>query len=533
VRAREGLLVLLLVAAATAAALTFRTAVHPELVENPRHHGRFAESCAALPALGAIRVRTDIPDALPRIPGRVSAPSRATALFRSGRYLQASPAEIADVLARLERGELPPPPPAAPDLSRYYRDAAGPYTCDVLSATPAALRAALPDARLSGEPVAREAEEREAPALVRAALLALAVLGAWLAWRCGLSEAERRLLAALLGLVAVGLLGLGIDRWSLAALLLVAAAPSGTPLVAALPCVFFPSVALQRLGIILSLGGILRLRRPEGRGSRRARLLALGLSLAGLVAARILPVDAYPRPEVATEPGALLVAHDAVAKEAARLRSEGHEVVGDERLVPLGADVDTRRALRRVFERATRLAGKAEGEARRRFEDVANAAERFDLYLPADLRARLHTLDGRAVLWVPADAQRDDLASARLYRVRGDLELREGARLAGVLVFALGSAFAAARALLARLLGAALGSALLFVASPEAADVYIPLAVLSAAAPAAGTALALAAAAFLCPAAYAWPAVALALASAVPAFSLRSPRRPSPPPSRA
>jgi hypothetical protein len=531
------------VAAAIAAAWSFRPAVHPERIDDPEHQRRFLAACDALPPLGAVRVRSDDPHAVHRLataPGaaivEVSGPARAEPVFRAGRYLLATPAELDEALARLKRGELPPPPPPPPDLTRYYRDADGPYTCDAVlagDATPDAIRRVLPGARLSGEPLAREAEARDAPRIARTLLLALPLLGGWLAWRRGRVEAERRLLAALAALVALGVTGLGADSLTVAALLLVAGAPAGSPLLAGAPCLLFPPLALKRLGVVLLVGGVLCLGRPparEGRGSLRAAALAVALGVAGFLALDAVPLGAASRPEVAAEPAALLVPPREVAATAAKLRAEGFDVVGDEDLVPQPADLARRRALDRIFTLAERHARGAEGELRDRFADVADAASRTDLYLPTSLRARLRARDGRHALWLAGGAP-PAAASARLYRERGDLSRREHARAAGVavlLALGLGRALVrGARPVLLAFLGAAAGVLLLLAAAPDAADGFVPLVAVAAAAPAFGPPLALAAAAIFDPSTL-LPAAALFVAAAVSRRSLRSPSRPSP-----
>jgi hypothetical protein len=492
-RGKEALLASLLVVAAVAAALLFEAAVHPEQLHRPGHHAAFAALCETLPAAGAIRVRAP-DDALRPLRGLGTVSGLtpdALGLFRRARYLRASDGEVAEALAALAGGEAPSPP-EAPDLSLYYRDGNGPYLCDLVPApgkTPSDVRAKVPAAALSGEPVLREAEEREAAWIARALLVALPFAAAWLAWRHGRREMLARLVATLLVLITLGILGAGVDRGTVAALLLVALVPAGAPLLAAAPCLLFPFPALERLGLVLCLGGALRLllRRPvlrplAPRGARvRAGFLALVLGAAGYAALAASPVRVTPRPEVAAEPGALLVPKGAAAAAAAGLRAEGIEVTGGEQLLPPAPDPGRRRDLWRIFTRATALAAGAEGAARARFEDVADAAAQMSLTtLPKDLRWRLRSGDGRVVLWVPADCDRDDLASARLYRARGERELRKGARLAAVLVAVAGllavAAFRGAAApLLVRFGGAAAGAALLLVALPEQADLLLPL----------------------------------------------------------
>ncbi len=528
---REGVLLFLLVAAAVVSAVLFEAATRPERVHDPRHHARFALDCEALPALGALRVRSDAP------PNEIAAfgvvmgiTPDVTGPFRRTRYLRASEAEVAEALAALDRGEAPTPPPV-PDLSRCYRDALGPYRCDLLFAPgkrPADVRAAFPAASLSGEPLAREAEEAEARSVARGLLVGLLAVALWLTWRCGILEAERRLLAPLGALAVLGLFGTGVDRWSVAALLLVAGAPGGAPLLAAAPCLFFPSLALQRLGLILCLGGALRLlmrrpalpRSPDRPRAIRAAMLAAALGILGFLLLHAVPLRAAPKAEVAAEPGALLVRPPEVQRAARALRAAGFDVTGDEPLLPPTPEPARRRSLWKIFTRARTLALASEGETRARFEDAADAAAGVSLTtLPRDLRQRLRTRDGRAALWALSDADRPELSGARLYRLRGDIELRANARLAAIVVLvagvlALAVLEGASGAILLRFIGAAAGAALLFLADPAAADAWLPLLPLAVAAPALGPALALGAAALFLPALF-WPAAALLVASSV------------------
>jgi len=545
------------VAAAIVAALRFRVAVHPEGLHDPEYERTFAADRVALPALGAVRLRTSEPHALHLLqtaPGAsfdgVHGPARAASLFRYGRLLYATTEEIDEVLARLRSGEPPRALPPTPDVSAYYRDARGPYDGDVVlapGATPEAVREILPDARLSGEPVAREAEARDASSVARALLLALFALGAWSAWRHGLGEAERRLLAALLALAALGLSGLGIDRWSVVAVVLVAGAPRGAPLLAALPCAFFPALALRRLALVLCVGGVVRLRRSavaRRPGFWRPAVVAVVAALAGFLLLHRVAVKARVHPAVAAEAAAVLVPPDAESATAAELRAEGFEVVGDEDLVPPPADRSVRRKLIDIFTLARRLADGAEGGRRARFEDVADAAARDALYLPRDLRVRLRARDGRSVLWLPRGAppERAEFRSARLYRERGELDLRRSARLAAILVFLLYAVVRAAAEgapatwpAIRRFAAAAAALALVLLVEARgagvAADVLAPLLVVASLAPALGTVLALGAAALVSPDVSLWPAAAFALAGLI--ASRRRPRSSSLPSSPA
>jgi hypothetical protein len=524
----------------------FDAAVHPERISGAGDRQAFADACTALPALGALRVRageTSPAVAVARLWGLGTARGLTPdvlGLFRRARYLSATAGEVLDAIAALERGDAPTPPPM-PDLARYYRDGNGPYLCDLVPApgkTCADVRARLPGARLWGEPLLREREDAEAPRIARALVLAFAVAGGWVLVRRGRREALARLLAAGATLVLCGILGTGIDRWSVAAFALVVGAPAGGSLLVAAPCLLFPFPALHRMGLILCLGGALRilLRRPTrpALASRRAMVrggaLAIGLGAVLYLALEQAPLYVPIAPEVEAEPGAMLVAPGDVAATAARLRAEGTNVTGDERLLPAPPDPRRQRDLWRIFTRAKSLAGRAEGAMRARFEDVADAASQMSLTtLPRDLRWRLRAADGRAVLWVDAGIDRPGVESARTYRERGERDLRTAARLAGILV-AIAAALAGAftgggRHVVLRLAGAAVGAAILLLWDPQGADLFLPL--VPPTALVLGPALALAAASLAMPG-FLWPAAALLLATGFSPGSPRSPSRPSP-----
>jgi len=322
-------------------------------------------------------------------------------------------------------------------------------------------------------------------------------------------------------------------------LVLVAGASAGAPLLAAAPCLLFPFPVLQRMGLVLCLGGALRLLlrrpplppRPTRPAMARAAALAVVLAVSCYLALARVPARAPELPEVAAEAGVKLVRKEDLAAAARELRADGLPVMGDEPLVPVSSAPKRYRNLWRILTEATTLAQGAEGEERARFEDVADAAAQMSLTtIPRDLRWRLRARDGRRALWVEAAADRDDLSSARLYRVRGEREVRAGGRLAAVLVALMGALATALllgtfRPVLVRFLGAALGAALLLLVAPDGADLFLPLVPLAAAAPALAPVLAAAAAGLFLPGLL-WPAVAF-LAAGV--FSLRLSRFPRSP----
>ncbi|MHC4133531.1 MAG: hypothetical protein ACYS0K_00965 [Planctomycetota bacterium] len=533
---REALLVFLLVAAAFAAAFALRVATR---LHDPRHADAFAAACDAQPLLGAVRVRTGDPHAAQRLttaPGdafsRVLAPARAESVFRYGRLLYATPAEVDEALARLKRGEVPKLPPQ-PDIARYYRDARGPYACDVIlrdGAGVESIEAALPDADLSGEPVVREAEARHAAEVPHALIFALAVVCVAAVWRPGAQEMQWRLLAALAGVVGLGLSGWGLDVATLPALVCVAATPRGGPLLAGVACLFFPSLALRRIGTVFVVGGLVRwvAPRPEA-GLRRGRYAAVLVVLAvgGWWALGTVPVARTVPEPLRGEPAVVLVPRAEAPAKAAALRREGLSgVVGAETPVPPRPDLVIRRKLTEIFRLSMAWARKSSGERRAQFEEVAEAAALESLYLPLELRARLHARDGRAVIWIQDELplDREEFMSALLYRQRGDIQMRNEARFAALAVLLLGGAWLGYRrghrgtlGLLAAFLGLAAGVALLFLAEPRAltlpAELLAPVLVVAALAPSAHAPLGLAAAAVWMPQAYLGPAVAFALAS--------------------
>lgn len=527
---REGLLVVLNVAAALVAAAFFRVAARPAELHDPRHAERFEQACEALPILDAVHVRSSEPDAAHRLAtqggasvGRVLDPARVRATFRYGRLLYTTPARIEETLRMLKRGELPPPPPPAPDFSPWFRDADGPYTCDVLLRDDtkglARIRELLPDARLSGEPVVAAAEARAVRDLPRALLVGLVAALLWIAWRAGRVRVERRLLPALVPLAVLCAAGWGIDVWTVPALILAATVPRGRPLVCGAPCLLFPAGTLRRIGLVLLVAGILRWRqRPQPATPARRRELALlaVLLVGGWFALAALPLRGSEPAALRAEPAVCLVPEAEAAAKVRALRKEFTGVVGGPSPLPPAADRATRGHLRAIYTLAERMARGATGARKERLMEVAEAAALPELYLPPALRERVRTRDGRAVIWVHDDVPpaREEFIGARLYRLRGVAALRDRAVWASLLTFLLaGLAAADPVRLLARVAGVAGGVALLVVAHQGAPEVYAPLLVVVAMAPGVTSLIGLAAAAAALPSAYLWPAAAFTLAA--------------------
>jgi hypothetical protein len=459
---REGLRLLLIVAAALVAAFTFRIAAQPEEIHDPGFARRYHAASAQLPILEAVRVRSETPDAAQRLRnashgtlGRILDPSRSTGIFRYGRLLYSSPEEVQKVLEDLRQGVPPKELPGPPDLAAFYRDRRGAFACDVNLRERDSLdliRSVLPDAALSGDPVTREAEERQAEDLPRALILGIAVGWGCLIFRRKGVDAERRLLAAFLPLAVICGLDWGVDTWTVLAAALVMTVSDGPGLLCAAPCIFFPALALKRIGIVFLLGGLARWRRPATRSGARRRsalvTLALLLGTGGLLLWTYEPQVRLPE-GLQLEPAATFVAGQKAAQKAAELRAAGLKtVVGEKNPIPPDPDLRTRRLLSKIYRQASFLERTAPEAQRPRFHDVAQAAALDSLYLPASLRARLRTKDGRWVLWVQEEGaiDHDELESAELYRSRGERGLRRNARWAAwIALLIAGLAFARRR----------------------------------------------------------------------------------------
>ena len=547
---REVLLLALVVAAASAAAFSFRVAAHPGELHDPDYEARFKEAERVLPVLGAVRVRSDSRDAAHRLRmsaqaeiKRVVEPARAVKEFRYGRLLYGTPQDVRAVRDALRRKELPPSLPEMPDVARAFADRRGWYTCDVIVGSPggvAAIRSVLPRVELYGEPVLRVKERAAVRDLPRGLIVCLVLVYAWC--RILKREAERRLLAALLGLAALGGLGWGVDGATVLAIAIAAGAPRGPALLCGAPLLFFPPLALKRMGLVFLLAALARWRRPEplapGRRWRRkpaAAWIALAL-LTGVTALEFSSFEYRPYERVSffsffgsasvtPEPAAAFVELDAVATRAAELRESGlDDLVGDEDPVPPAADRPTRVMLNEIFRRASDLARTDE-----RFVEVRDAAAVESLYWPADLRARLRTTDRRAVLWTQQEVlDREEFNGSELYRARGEAGLHRDGRIAAALLLLVIGMVSARR------VGAVAPVVALFIPALlwnglEGDVVMLPLLAMTWVAPSGAVVLAMCGAMATMPTPYIVPSLALAIASAFAWGLSRLPRRPAPP----
>jgi len=464
--------ILLLIAGllAIAAATRFTTAVHPEELVAAGPYERFRDAARDVPAIDAVRVHERDPAVarkLQRARGsgglaRVTDVAAVQAQLRRGRLAAATAAELEQLARQLAAGELPSKLPEVPDVAPYYRDALGAYPCEVLLRRTEALnviRAAAPDASLRGEPVLRAAEEKRRAPISRALVSLLVALTLWhvIATRNGRTgtTVERRLIALLGALAVLGWSGLGVDTASLLALALVAAAPPGAPLMAGAALVFFPVLALQRLGLVLLCGGIVRqrLRSPGAYAAAGPSgwVGALAVGALGLIVSWRAEVEqpAQTDPADQTDP-AVWIAPDADRVGAAELlRARGFvDVVGAESFpaVEVG-DRTTARLLDRVYRIAERRLRTAPPEERPMLEQVEEAASRDGVLVPRSLRLRRETGDGRAVLWVfdPSAGDSNGLVSSGIYRAETRRLLRSRSWVAAAIVFALAALLRAAR----------------------------------------------------------------------------------------
>ncbi|MGQ0613927.1 MAG: hypothetical protein ACT4PV_09345 [Planctomycetaceae bacterium] len=537
---REGLLLLAMLAAAAAAAMSFHPGADARASHDPRHAEAFDACARHFPIVGAVRVRTEEPDAALRAAAaggetlsQVLRLPRGEGIFSRQRLLFGSDEEIEAIRSALREGRVPDRLPDLPDLSGLGRTAAGPWTFEAILAERAGLRRigeTLPAASLSGEPVLRDEEKRPARGMTRALVVALAFacLGAALLHR-HVRTGEHRLLAAAAPLAILGLSGATVDPATLLAALLVASAGSGAPLLCCAAGLFFPTAALHKAGFVLVLGGLLRWNAPPGGAipRRGPTLWAAGLALALATAPLLLPM---PLEEAGAEPAVALVPPQELAARASDLRAAGlGRVEGDADYLPPPPSAERQRHVREIFRRAEFLERSSEGARRAAFAQVAEAAAMETPYLPPELRARLVTSDGRAVLWLmnPPEPSRlvarSDLMSPSLYRARGAVQARAEGRAAGPLAF-LGGALlllARRRASAALPLLAAGAGVLAGALPPHPAGeggggaLVLPLLAAAALAPSWTVLPVLGAAALLAPHSLGWPAAAMALASLV------------------
>ncbi len=539
---REGLLLLTMLAAAAAAAMSFHPAADARASHDPRHAEAFDACARDFPLVGAVRVRTEEPDAPLRAAAaggetlsQVLRLPRGEGMFSRQRMLFGSDEEIEAIRTALRESRVPERLPDLPDLSGLGRDAGGTWAFEAILAEAGGLRRlreALPGASFRGEPVLREEEQRPARGMTRALVVALAggCIGAALLRRDA-RTGEHRLLAAAAPLAILGLSGAGavVDPATLLAALLVAAAGSGAPLLCCAAGFFFPTAALHHAAFVLFLGGLLRWSAPAAGllVLRRPTLLAASFALALATAPLLLPM---PLRESRAEPAVALVTPAERAARAAELRAAGlGRIEGDADYLPPAPDAERQRRVREIFRRAEFLERSSEDAQRAAFAKVAEAAAMESPYLPPELRARLVAEDGRAVLWVmnPPDPSRlvarSDLESPTLYRARGAAQARREGRAAGPLAFLGGALFllarrraAAAWPLLAAGAGVLAGALVLHHAGEGGGGaLFLPLLAATALSPSWLLLPVLAAAALLSPSALGWPAAAMALACLV------------------
>jgi len=425
---------LLLVAAAIAAAFSLRPRAGAGAGHDPRHLERLERGAGALPLLDpdAFRVRSALPDATARLKAMrggtlrvVSSADDLASEFRQAALLYATEEELDRALEALRSNGPLPPLPRTPDASLYFRDPEGAYRCDVLPLVDEArarVRASVPDARLSPGEDGGGAREG---ALLRALLAALTVAAIS-------RHPDRRLLAPVVALAALGLSGLGFDAPSVLAAAIVAGAPPGLGLLGGAVSLIFPSLALRRIGWILLLGGAFRL--APARGPAALRLLPAPL----LLLATLVPGLLRDGESARKEPIVAIVAKERLAERAASLRAlDAGEVVGDEAFEPPPPAPVARAKIRSIY-RAAEARARAGGDPAAAAWREAASMESVPLF--TDLRARLEAAEGRRALWVPAPTRMGAFLG------EPDLYGRGLADLAGARQLAKESAIAAAAA---------------------------------------------------------------------------------------
>jgi hypothetical protein len=522
--AREGFLLLLVVAAAFAAAFSFHVAATPAELHDPRYAAQFESARGRLPVLGAVRVRSDNPSAAHLIERAAREevaylvdPARAQRAFAYGALLYGTRENVKTVRDLVRQGELPYLP-VTPDIGAFFRDKRGSYACDVVLETPEGglwIPDEVPDAEITGEPVVRARERARLVDLPRALLLAVIVTCAVAFWRrTSRGDAEERLLAAVLPVGVLCAVGWGVDEWTVAAVVLAAAAPRRSVLLLGCVGLFFPSMVLKRLGLAFLLAGIARFARPpEPLARPRRRTVVLVLLMVTVFALTLRSPASVPA-GLWSQPAATFVEPARVGARAGELRAAGYRnVVGDVDPVPPDPDLEVKRWLHDIYSRSKLLARDDP-----RFEAVARAAASEGLYWPLDLRRQLRTTDRAAVLWVQDEAHLADeeFMSAEAYRWRGDSGLRRDGKLAGLVLLVLAGLLLDARRQrsVEALVGSGIGLVVLVMAEgsgvPLVPQAWFPLLVLAAQCPSWAAIGGLAVAALAMPV-LAWPAVALAL----------------------
>jgi hypothetical protein len=256
---------------------------------------------------------------------------------------------------------------------------------------------------------------------------------------------ERRLLAVLLPLALLGLTGWGVDLWTLPALVLVAAAPPGAPLLAGAVLTLFPTLALPRMGLVFLCGGVVRFRPRAGtvgpRAGARAWAFAAVIALVGWFSTTLAQAPVRSPEELRGEPAAFFAAANERASAVEELRGEGfRDIVGGETMPAVDArDFAVQRQLDSIHRTAKRREREATGAEREALIQVREAAARDGVVVPGSLRLRRETRDGRPVLWIhdPVDPADERFASHALFRQESTRLLRENTRLAAAVVFVL------------------------------------------------------------------------------------------------
>ncbi|MEM8884994.1 MAG: hypothetical protein AAGD14_13060 [Planctomycetota bacterium] len=431
---RGSLLLVLAGAAVFAAALRFRTAVHPEEITDPAAYASFARASEQLPALNSVRVHTTATDAGSRLRR-----ARTWSGFRvitdveevdrqllRGTLASWEADRLRDLARALERGELPDgieeqlPRPA--DVRPFFVDGEGPFQFEVFLREDRdvdAIQDALPEARLFGEPVLRAQEEERRRRLQQAAIAALLAVLAWNLFVRRKPDAEQRVLALAAPLALLGWHFGGLDAWTIPALALVATARHGMPLLAGALLLFLEPPALQRMGLVFLVGGLVRLPwsfdRPELTGRLR---IAVALPLLIVPYIWLQPLFEPDRFDV-REPLATwdFDPSDEVAKAGGRVWTwpETEATLGD---------VERKRHLRRIFARAQREAARAEDPVERALlARIRDASARDAVALPPGLRRRARTKEGEQVYWMDRDVRtkgRPASFSSESYRRRAD-----------------------------------------------------------------------------------------------------------------